>query len=52
MLIRKQDNAPIIFPARRTWTSYPEHAPPVDDDFLTERPALMDDDRPHRAVMR
>ena len=52
MPIRKQDKAPIILPARRTWTSYAEEAPPVDDDFLTERPALMEDDRPQRVVMR
>ena len=50
MPIRKDDNVPIIVPARKTWTSYAEDAPPVDDDFLTERPALMNDDRPHREV--
>ena len=52
MPIRKEGDVPIMVPARRTWTSYADDAPPVDDDFMTERPALMDDDRPHRVVMR
>ena len=49
---RKDDDVPIIVPKRRTWTSYAEDAPPVDDDFMAERPALMNDERPHRVVMR
>ena len=49
---RKDDDVPIIVPKRRTWTSYPDDAPPVDDDFMAERPALMNDERPHRVVMR
>ena len=43
VLIRKEGDALIIVPARKTWTSYPEDAPPVGDDFLAERPELMDD---------
>ncbi len=41
--IRKEGDALILVPARKTWTSYPEDAPPVGDDFLAERPELIDD---------
>ena len=44
VLIRKDGDALIIVPARKTWTSYAREAPPVDDDFMTGRPALVDDD--------
>lgn len=43
VLIRKEGDALIIVPARKTWTSYAGDAPPVGDDFLAERPELMDD---------
>ena len=43
VLIRKEGDALIIVPARKTWTSYAVDAPPVGDDFLAERPKLMDD---------
>ena len=43
VLIRKEGDALILVPARKAWTSYREDAPPVDDDFLAERPELMDD---------
>ena len=44
VLIRKEGDALIIVPARKTWTSYAEDAPAVGNDFLAERPELMDDD--------
>ncbi len=44
VLIRKEGDALIIVPARKTWTSYAEEAPPVGGDFLAKRPGLMDDD--------
>lgn len=44
VVIRKEGDALIMVPARKTWTSYPEDAPTVGDDYLKERPALMDDD--------
>ena len=44
VLIRKEGDALILTPARRTWTSYAGEAPPVGDDFMAERPELMDDD--------
>ena len=43
VLIRKEGDALIIVPARKTWTSYAGDGPPVGDDFLAERPELMDD---------
>jgi antitoxin VapB len=44
VVIRREGDALVIVPARKTWTSYPGDAPSVGDDFLIERPALMDDD--------
>jgi antitoxin VapB len=44
VLIRKEGDALIIVPARKAWTSYAGDAPPVGDDFMAERPELMDDD--------
>ena len=44
VVMRKEGDALVIVPVRKTWTSYPDDAPDVRDDFLKERPALMDDD--------
>ena len=44
VLIRKEGDALIIVPARKSWTSFADDAPPVDDDFMAERPDLMDGD--------
>lgn len=44
VLIRKEGDALILVPARKTWTSYAGAAPPVGADFMVERPSLMDDD--------
>ena len=44
VLIRKEGDALIIVPARKTWRSYSDEAPAVGDDFMVERPELMDDD--------
>ena len=44
VLIRKEGDALIIVPARKTWRSYADEAPAVGDDFMVERPELMDDD--------
>ena len=41
VLIRKEGDALIIVPARKTWTSYAEDAPSVGDDFLAERFPLL-----------
>ena len=45
VVIRKDGDALVIVPARKTWTSFADDAPPVGDDFMTERPDLLDDDR-------
>ncbi len=45
VVIRKDGDALVIVPARKTWTSFANDAPPVADDFMTERPDLLDDDR-------
>ena len=42
VLIRKEGDALVILPARKTWESYAEEAPAVGDDFMAERPDLMD----------
>ena len=44
VLIRKEGDALIIVPARKTWPSYADEAPSVGADFMAERPELMDDD--------
>ena len=43
--IRKEGDALIILPARKTWESFADEAPAVGDDFLAERPELMDGGR-------
>ena len=44
VLIRKEGDALVLVPVRKTWTTYAVDAPTVGDDFLHERPDLMDDD--------
>ena len=39
----KERDASVVVPARKSWTSYPDDAPAVGDEFLRERPALIDD---------
>ena len=43
VVLHKEGDALILVPARKSWESLVDEAPPVDDDFLTERPVLMDD---------
>ena len=45
VLIRREGDALIILPARKTWESYADEAPAVSDDFMAERPELMNDGR-------
>ena len=42
VLIRKEGDTLIIVPARKTWQTYVNEAPEVGDDFMAERPGLMD----------
>ena len=43
VVLRKEGDALILVPARRSWESFADEAPPVDHDFLSERPDLTDD---------
>ena len=45
VILRKQGDALIIRPARKTWESFADEAPPVGEDFMSERPELMDADQ-------
>ena len=44
VFIRKEGNSIVLTPARKSWTSY-ESVEAADEDFLAERPDLLDDDR-------
>ncbi len=41
--LHKEGDALILVPARKSWESFAQEAPPVDDDFLSERPDLTGD---------
>ena len=43
VILRKEGDALIVVPARRSWESFADEAPPVDDDFLAQQSDLMDD---------
>ncbi len=43
VVVRKEGDALILLPARRSWESFVDEAPPVDDNFLSLRPDLMED---------
>ena len=45
VLIRKEGDALVILPVRKTWESYADEAPAVGDDFMAERPELLDGGR-------
>ena len=38
--IRKEGDELVLRPVRKTWESFAEEAPPVGDDFLSERPEV------------
>ncbi|MDE2926741.1 MAG: type II toxin-antitoxin system VapB family antitoxin [Acidobacteriota bacterium] len=42
VIMRKEGEALILVPIRKTWQSYAEEAPSVGDEFMAERPELMD----------
>ena len=43
--IRKEGEALVIAPVRKAWNSYADEAPPVGEDFMTDRPELTDSGR-------
>lgn len=45
VIIRKEGEALIITPVRKTWKSYAGEAPPVGEDFMADRPELTDSSR-------
>ena len=45
VIIRKEGDALVIAPVRKTWKSYADEAPPVGDDFMADRPELTDSAR-------
>ena len=45
VIIRKEGDALVIVPVRKTWISYADEAPPVGDDFMANRPELTDSGR-------
>ena len=42
--IRKEGNAIVLLPVRKTWVSYAT-LPAADDDFMSVRASLLDDQR-------
>lgn len=45
VIIRKEGDALVIAPVRKSWKSYADEAPPVGDDFMADRLELMDSGR-------
>lgn len=45
VIIRKVGDALVIAPVRKSWKSYADEAPPVGDDFMADRPELMESGR-------
>jgi len=45
VIIRKEGDALVIAPVRKTWKSYADEAPSVGDDFMADRPELTDSGR-------
>ena len=45
VIIRKEGDALVLTPARKTWKSYSDEAPAVGDDFMVERLELMNKPR-------
>jgi len=43
--IRKEGDALVIAPVRKTWKSYADEAPVVGEDFMADRPELADSGR-------
>ena len=45
VILRKEGDALIILPARKSWESFADEVERADADFMAERPDLMEDDR-------
>ena len=44
VILRKAGDTIVLIPIRKTWASYAD-LPAADDDFMSQRPSLMDDKR-------
>ena len=42
VILRKEGDALMILPARKTWESMADELPPADESFLACRPELME----------
>ena len=42
VIIRKEGDSLIIAPAHKAWETFADEAPVVGDDFMSERPELID----------
>ncbi len=45
VILRKEGDALIVTPARKSWTSFASEVSMADDDFMAERPDLMGEGR-------
>ena len=45
VVVRKEGDALILLPARKSWKSFADEAEKADNDFMVERPDLIDDGR-------
>lgn len=45
VVIFKQGDGLLLLPIRKSWESFASEAPRGDDDFLAERPSLLDRNR-------
>ena len=45
VILRKEGDALIVIPARKSWISFADEVSRADEDFMTERPDLMDEGR-------
>ena len=45
IILRKEDDALIVIPVRKSWTSFAGEVSGADDDFMAERPDLMGEGR-------
>ena len=41
VIARKEGDTLVMRPARKSWLTFPDDAPLADDDFMAERPDLM-----------
>ena len=44
VIVKKEGDSIVLSPARKSWTSF-AGLPLADDDFMSSRPALMDEKR-------